>query len=206
MNENYAVIQRECGEYGSVKDTHANTPIKVVNYKFTMLLFFREMSDKQTPIPMEVEEGGIEAYMVDFRGMLDGLDNPSEVSGVGVGTCAGDILIEREANAMCRDGGLKMAKLSPYLCQFLPVLNPGLMMRVLKGVQVVGSMVQKFVHFFGTVMDMPKPTLGPSIPCGVSFSRWVEAHRESCGFEDLKPSGSSKRSQPPMSYQKKAKR
>ena len=55
MNENYAVIQRECGEYGSVKETHANTPIKVVNYKFTMLLFFREMSDKQTFIPMEVE-------------------------------------------------------------------------------------------------------------------------------------------------------
>ena len=55
MNENYAVIQRECGEYGSDKETHANTPIKVVNYKFTMLLFFREMSDKQTFIPMEVE-------------------------------------------------------------------------------------------------------------------------------------------------------
>ena len=46
-NENYAVIQREYGEYGSFKDTHANTPIKVVNYKFTMLLFFREMSDNR---------------------------------------------------------------------------------------------------------------------------------------------------------------
>ena len=37
------------------------------------------------------------------------------------------------------------------------------------------------------VVDMPKPTLGPSIPCGIKFSQWVEAHRESCGFEDLKP-------------------
>jgi len=74
-----------------------------------------------------------------------------------------------------------------------------------KGVQVVRSMVQKCVHFW-SVMDMPKPTLGPSVPCGVRFSRWVEAHRESCGFEELKPSGASKRSQPPMSYQKKAKR
>ena len=51
--------------------------------------------------------------MVDFRGMLEGLDNPREVSGVGVGTCAGDILIEREANAMCRDGGIKDGKTKP---------------------------------------------------------------------------------------------
>ena len=113
MNENYAVIQRECGEYGSVKDTHANTPIKVVNYKFIMLLFFREMSDKQTPIPMEVEEGGIEAYMVNFQGMLDGLDNPSEVKGEGVGACAGDDLVVRESNVMGRDGGIKAGKAKP---------------------------------------------------------------------------------------------
>ena len=51
-----------------------------------ILLFFREMSDITKPISMEVEEGGIEAYMSYFQGMLDGLDNPSEVSGVGVGT------------------------------------------------------------------------------------------------------------------------
>ena len=86
-NKNSAIIQRECSEYGSFKDTHANTPIKVVNYKFTMLLFLREMSDNISGnvahIPMEVKEGGIGAYMVDFQGMLDGLDNPSEVSGVG---------------------------------------------------------------------------------------------------------------------------
>ena len=58
-----------------------------------------------------------------------------------------------------------------------------------KGVQVVRAMVQKCVHFFRPVMDRPKPTLGPSIPCGTRFSQWVEAHRESRGFEDLKPSG-----------------
>ena len=75
-----------------------------------------------------------------------------------------------------------------------------------KGVQVVGSMVQKCVHFFRPVMDRPKPTLGPSIPCGIKFSQWVEAHRESCGFADLKPSGVGKRPQPPMSYQRQAKR
>ena len=75
-----------------------------------------------------------------------------------------------------------------------------------KGVQVVRSMVQKSVHFFRLVMDRPKPTLGPSIPCGTKFSQWVEAHRESCGFEDLKPSGAAKRPQPPMSNQRQAKR
>ena len=48
------------------------------------------MSDNFKPVPMEVEEGGIEAYMVDFQGMLDGLDNPSEVKGEGVGACAGE--------------------------------------------------------------------------------------------------------------------
>ena len=69
------------------------------------------MSDNQCPIPMEV--GGIEAYRVDFQGILDGLDNPSEVSGVGVGTCAGDILVERESNAMGRDGGIKDGKAKP---------------------------------------------------------------------------------------------
>ena len=75
-----------------------------------------------------------------------------------------------------------------------------------KGVQVVRSMVQKCVHFFRPVMDRPKPTLGPSIPCDISFSQWVEAHRESCGFANLKPSGAGKRPQPPMSYQRQAKR
>ena len=60
------------------------------------------MSDNPTtttnPIPMEVEEGGIEAYMVDYQRMLDGLDNPSEVNRVGVGTCPGDNQVERESN------------------------------------------------------------------------------------------------------------
>ena len=56
-----------------------------------MLLFFGEMSDNIKPVPMEVEEGGIEAYMVDFQGMLDGLDNPSEVKGEGLGPVQGMI-------------------------------------------------------------------------------------------------------------------
>ena len=71
------------------------------------------MTDNIAQIPMEVKEGGIRAYMVDFQGMLDGLDNPSEVSGVGVGTCAGDTLDERESNAMGRDGGSKDGKAKP---------------------------------------------------------------------------------------------
>jgi len=54
-----------------------------------MIIFFREMSDK--PIPMEVEEAGIDDYMLDFQGMLDRLDSPSEVQGEGVGDCAGGI-------------------------------------------------------------------------------------------------------------------
>ena len=54
-----------------------------------MLLFFREMSNNYKPVPMEVEEGGIEAYMVDFQGMPFGLDNPSEVKGEGVGSVQG---------------------------------------------------------------------------------------------------------------------
>ena len=74
-----------------------------------------------------------------------------------------------------------------------------------KGVQVVRGLIQRCYHFW-TVMDRPKPTLGPSIPCGTRFSQWVEAHREVCGFEDLKPSGAAKRSQPPMSYQRQSKR
>ncbi len=74
-----------------------------------------------------------------------------------------------------------------------------------KGVQVVRGLIQRCYHFW-TVMDRPKPTLGPSIPCGTRFSQWVEAHRESCGFEDMKPSGAAKRSQSPMSYQRQAKR
>ena len=77
------------------------------------MLFFRKMSDNLLNVPMEVEEGGIGAYMSDFQGMLDGLDNPSEVSGVEVGTCAGDILVERESKAMGRDGGIKDGKAKP---------------------------------------------------------------------------------------------
>ena len=111
--EKYTTTQRDCGGYGSVKDTNANAFINVVKYKFTVMLFFREMSDNTITVPMEVEEGGIDAYMSDFQGMLDRLDNPSEVSGVGVGSCAGDVHVERESNAMGRDGGIEDGKAKP---------------------------------------------------------------------------------------------
>ena len=78
-----------------------------------MMLFFREMSDNTNTVPTEVEEAGMDAYMLDFQGMLDRLDNPNEVSGVGVGACAGDIHIERESNAMGRDGGIEDGKAKP---------------------------------------------------------------------------------------------
>ena len=72
------------------------------------------MSDNEiNPILIEVEEAGIEAYMVDHQRMLDGLDNPSEVNGVGDGTCAGDNYVERESNAMGRDGGANGGEVKP---------------------------------------------------------------------------------------------
>ena len=93
------------------------------------------MSDNEiNPILIEVEEAGIEAYVVDHQRMLDGLDNPSEVNRVGDGTCAGDNYVERESNAMGRDGGPMVAKLSPHprpRIQSLFVLNLGLMGRFL---------------------------------------------------------------------------
>jgi len=101
------------GVYGSVKYTNANVCISVAKYKLTIMLFFREMSDNPNNVPMEVEEGGIDAYMSDFQGMLDRLDNPSEVSGVGVGSCAGEVLVERESNAMGRNGGIEDGKAKP---------------------------------------------------------------------------------------------
>ena len=91
MYKNHNANHCECVAHGSYKDNCANAHIKVVNYTFSMLLFFREMSDNNKPVPMEVEEGGIEAYMVDFQGMLDGLDNPSEVKGEGLGPVQGMI-------------------------------------------------------------------------------------------------------------------
>ena len=39
--------------------------------------------------PMEVEEVGMEEYMLDYQRMLDGQDSNSEVQGEGVGDCAG---------------------------------------------------------------------------------------------------------------------
>jgi len=103
MYKNHDANHCECIAHGSYKDNCANAQIKVINYTFSMLLFFREISDSNILVPMEVEEGGIEAYMVDFQGMLDGLDNPSEGKGEGVGARAGDDLVVRESNVMGRD-------------------------------------------------------------------------------------------------------
>ncbi len=86
-----------------VKGRNIIIHIKIVKYSFSMIIFFREMSDK--PIPMEVEEAGIDEYMRDFQGMLDGMDNPSEVQGKGVGDCAGGDLVVRESGVMGREGG-----------------------------------------------------------------------------------------------------
>ena len=61
--------------------------IKIVKFSFSTNIFFREMSENN--VPMEVEEAGIDEYMRDFQGMLDRMDNPSEVQGKGVGDCAG---------------------------------------------------------------------------------------------------------------------
>ena len=99
MRKKSFAIQHQCEEYGSSKDTYVNTSIKDANHIFIINLSFRKMSDN------EVEEAGIDAYMVYHQRMLDGLDNPSEVNGVGDGTCAGDNYVERESNAMGRDGG-----------------------------------------------------------------------------------------------------
>ena len=92
MKKKYTTTKRVCGVYGSVKDTNANAYISVAKHKLTIMLFFREMSDNNKVVPMEVEEGGMDAYMIDFQGMLDRLDNPSEVSGVGVGPVQGRFL------------------------------------------------------------------------------------------------------------------
>ena len=83
------------------------------------------MSDNFKPVPMEVEEGGIEAYMVDFQGMLDGLDNPSEVKGEGVGACAGEFWVMRESSVMGRDGGAKGSEAKPLSGGGHAQTNPG---------------------------------------------------------------------------------
>ena len=43
--------------------------IKIIKHTFSMIIFFREMSNN--PIPMEVEEVEMDDYMLDFRVMLD---------------------------------------------------------------------------------------------------------------------------------------
>ena len=77
--------------------------IKIIKHTFSMIIFFREMSNN--PIPMEVEEVEMDDYMLDFQVMLDRPDSPSEVQGEGIGDCAGEDLVVRESDAMGREGG-----------------------------------------------------------------------------------------------------
>ena len=86
---------------------------KTVKRIFSTFLFFREMSKLNTPIPMEVEEVGMEEYMLDYQGMLDEPDSPSEVRGEVVGDCAGGVLDVREADVMGREGGAKGGDAEP---------------------------------------------------------------------------------------------
>ena len=87
--------------YGSDKVKFSKT----MKHTFSTFLFFREMSKQTVPIPMEVEEVGMEEYMLDYQRMLDGPDSPSEVQGEGVGDCAGGVLVVREAGVMGREWG-----------------------------------------------------------------------------------------------------
>ena len=87
--------------YGSDKVNYSKT----IKHTFSTILFLREMSKQTVPVPMEVEEVGMEEYMLDYQRMLDGPDSPSEVQGEGVGDCAGRDLVVREAGVMGREGG-----------------------------------------------------------------------------------------------------
>ena len=124
LKKKYTTTKRMCGVYGFVRDTNAIAYITVAKQKMTIMLFFREMSDNNNVVPMEVVEGGMDAYMIDFQGMLDRLDNPSEVSGVGVGSCAGEVLVERESNAMGRNGGIEDGKAKPVPVSTLTCPEP----------------------------------------------------------------------------------
>ena len=95
--------------YGSDKVKFSKT----VKHTFSTFLFFREMSEHTVPIPMEVEEVGMEEYMLDYQRMLDGPDSPSEVQGEGVGDCAGGVLVVREADVMGREGGAEGGDAEP---------------------------------------------------------------------------------------------
>ena len=77
------------------------------------------MSEKT--IPMEVEEAGIDDYMLDFQGMLDRLDSPSEVQGEGVGDCAGgEIMMSQEEEITTLHRYLKI--LAQYKCAPYPAI------------------------------------------------------------------------------------
>ena len=65
--------------------------------------------------------------MANFEGMLDEVDNPSEVNRVGVGTSARDNPVKREPNAMCRDGVVKGGEVKPNTAQGSPPSPPLLM-------------------------------------------------------------------------------
>ena len=61
------------------------------------------------------------------EGMLDEVDNPSEVNRVGVGTSARDNPVNKEPNAMCRDGVVKGGEVKPNTLHRVPPSTPLLM-------------------------------------------------------------------------------
>ena len=65
--------------------------------------------------------------MANFEGMLDEVDNASEVNGVGVGTSARDNPVKREPNAICRDGVVKGGEIKPNSLHRVPPSPPLLM-------------------------------------------------------------------------------
>ena len=131
----------------------------------------------------------MEEYMLDYQRMLDGPDSPSEVRGEVVGDCAGGVLDVREADGMGRVGGAKGGDAEPLPMSKDSILSCPEHRSDDVGSEGVNSILPRDERGCVTeevvrpVMDRPKPTLGPSIPCGTRFSQWVEAHRESMSYQ-----------------------
>ena len=73
------------------------------------------MSDNHTkPIPMEVEESGMEDYIANFERMLDEVDSPNEVNGAGKGPVEGTVRLRGSLIPCAGMGGSKVAKPKPH--------------------------------------------------------------------------------------------
>ena len=64
---------------------------KIIKYTFSTILFFREMSKQTVPVPMEVEEVGMDEYMLGTRGCLMGRTAPVRYRVRVLGTVLGRI-------------------------------------------------------------------------------------------------------------------